>query len=301
MTVVCLWLNNSYGRSRITAISDTRATQKLSDGSLKLLTEHTNKLFRLRVRAHDGNSFDHDTGSWQNPYFETEIGLGFSGYCFEALSIIAYFSRALEELADVSVNQVRARPSERGIAELLGRIVIKYFSSHNNKEERTVSFIIFGYSAINGEPWAFCVKHSNAIGVNIIPLSLDVNDVHIIGSATSSTSVDQRIEQIRKMIRRHKEDLKQQDIQDGRFIFDLEFSRHESADKKSIEEEVLAIAESVDVKDVGGVIQKMEAYNINGKTLIAFSRDRTSDLLDGLPMVGDQLGYLPVLEKMGRR
>ncbi len=37
-------------------------------------------------------------GAWRNPYFETEVGIAFAGYCFEALTIIAHITRCLEEI-----------------------------------------------------------------------------------------------------------------------------------------------------------------------------------------------------------
>ena len=51
--------------------------------------------------------FDADTVTLQNPYYETEIGIGFAGYCLEALTIIALFSRVMEQLVDVAEEGTR--------------------------------------------------------------------------------------------------------------------------------------------------------------------------------------------------
>jgi hypothetical protein len=97
VTLVCCWLDNSYGRYRITAVADSRAAE-FRDNEWHPHSEQTVKLFRVPVNCYRANDFVYETASWQNPYFQTEVALGFAGYCFEAMTIISLFSRAMEQL-----------------------------------------------------------------------------------------------------------------------------------------------------------------------------------------------------------
>jgi hypothetical protein len=298
MTVVCCWLNNSYGQSRITAIADTRATQRWTDGTYKVLTETTSKLFRVRVRCHDLNGLDLSTGGWTNPYYETEIGIGFAGYCFEAQSIIALVTRALEDLAATDGNQTKPHPA--GIVGLAAKVVERFFAGHTNSREQEVDFLIFGYSPLNNLPWLWHVSHRPGAGVTKKELPLGPDDFHVIGSITSSSNFVSSLEELRGRISSHKKGLQGQSGPDGAFELDLEVARHEAADKKAIEEEALSKIESEFAHDVGGVLQKMEAYEVGGATAVTFTRDDQSYVLDRLPMVGANLGYIPIGERMGR-
>jgi hypothetical protein len=51
MTIICCWLDESYGRSRLTAIADARAAYKDEKDEWKPLTETTTKLFALEEGA----------------------------------------------------------------------------------------------------------------------------------------------------------------------------------------------------------------------------------------------------------
>jgi hypothetical protein len=298
MTLVCCWLDYSFGRARITAIADTRACLRLATGAYQPLSETTTKLFRLRVHCHDLASLDPDTGTWARPYYTTQIGLGFAGYCFEALSIIALVRQTLEELV---TEGGRPRPTAQGLVELIAEVTKRFFENHTNPDEQEVDFLVFGYASGDRKPWLRQVSHRGGKGVTISELSLGPDDLHVIGSVSSNTNYVQAIAKLRRQINRHRSGLKLQPGADGMFDYELEQARHVSAEKKSIEEEAIAKVESAFARDVGGVLQKLEAYEAGGSTVVAFSRDDRPYALNHLTMVGPGLGFVPIGERMGRR
>src|ERR1700688_4456182 len=98
MTIVCCWLDNSYSRKRITAIADARASSSSSKTESTTLNDNTTKLFPTVVNCYALDNLDFQTSTWKDPYFSTEIGLGFAGSCYEALSIIALYQRCVSQL-----------------------------------------------------------------------------------------------------------------------------------------------------------------------------------------------------------
>src|SRR5208282_5914209 len=111
MTIVCSWLDDSYGRSRITAVADARVCTE-SAGRWVPLNDTTSKLFRIPVAC--CAEFDCSSGTWVNPYYTTELGLGFAGYCLEAMSIVALYRQVVERLAVVDPEgTARPKPEPR--------------------------------------------------------------------------------------------------------------------------------------------------------------------------------------------
>src|SRR5262245_37154093 len=123
MTIVCCWFDRSFGRNRITAIADARAARKVNERWVPL-AETTVKLFKADVKCHAMTDQNFSVeGPWTNPYYRTEIGIGFAGYCFEALSIIALLSQCLEQLAFDGND--RPRPGPDGIVNFAKEIVVR--------------------------------------------------------------------------------------------------------------------------------------------------------------------------------
>lgn len=299
MTVVCCWLNNSYGRTRITALADTRATVRLQSGEYRPLDECTVKLFRVRVRCHALDDLDLDTGSWSAPYYETEIGIGFAGFCFEALTVIALITRAIEDV--VASENGSPKPTPEGIARLAKAVVERYFRQHGNPKSQSVELFLFGFSAVDRRPWLWKIVHQ-AGGTTDTQLPLGAADFHVIGNINTSTDYLKRVDELRGRIDKHKNDLRERGGEDAAFEFHLEKERHASADSRAIEDETLMKMESEFAQGVGGVLQKMEAFEIGGSTVIGFTRDDRAYILDQLPTVGQPgLGYIPIVQKMGRR
>jgi hypothetical protein len=57
-----------------------------------------------------------------------------------------------------------------------------------------------------------------------------------------------------------------------------------------------------ELKSVGGLPQKIEAFEVGGHTVVAFSRGTGDSVLSGLPCVGpDGLRYVSVVEMLGRQ
>ena len=303
MTIVCCWFDESSGRKRITAIADARAATQAPGGSWVPLSDTTVKLFRASVKCHSMDSFQKEAGSWANPYFQTEIGIGFAGYCFEALTVIALLSRTLEQL--VQDGRGEPDPEPLGILNLAREIMERYFASHTNLAHQVVEILIFGFSPSTLEPW--CGKVEKKPGKPSIMRDftqpMKSNDFLAIGDIAKETSFRASVEKLRRRISRHREDIAPGSGEDARFEYDVEVSRHYLADKKIIEDLTLEKLESEFSTTVGGVLQKVEVYpTAGGAAVVSFCRDDQDFLLNGLPHVTPaSLGYVPIGEKMGRK
>lgn len=296
MTLVCCWLNESYGRTRITAIADARASFQRPDGSYEIISDATSKLLRLRVRCHHLNALNHETGAWLGPYYETEIAIGFCGQILEAWSIITLFAQSLEQL--VAPNGGAAKPDDELLAGLLAEICQRFFHQHGRPVEQRVEFLMFGYSPTDRTPWLWSVSHTRNGGVKQSELILGPSEFHYIGAAGPELS--KKVNELRGRIEKHRNRLRRGAGPDSIFEWDLESERHLAADKKIIEAEVLKWFGD-ELESIGGVPQKLEAFEADGQTVVAFSRGGADSVLDGLPSAGaDGLRYVSVVERLGR-
>lgn len=274
-------------------MADTRSAEFRS-GDWHPRSEQTVKLFRIPVRCHRLDDLDAATGSWRNPYYRTELGIGFAGYCFEAMTIITLFARAMEQL--VSRNG-EPRPDPGGMSEMLKRIVSDYFAGHTNREAQRVQFLLFGFA---GRPWIARVSYSpgGPLDATAVEPLLD-GRVHAIGDA-GNASFTASIEETLQRITRHAQDLRLGSGPDAAFDHDLEQARHRDAAKKVVEENVLAKIENEFSRTVGGYLQKLEVYPVGDGAAVAYTRESRSDILNNLPTAAADLGYVPVDEPMGR-
>jgi hypothetical protein len=300
MTVVCCWLDDSYGRRRVTAIADSRAATKDENDKWIPANEVTTKLYRLRVTCYPMSGLDTMNGTWVNPYYSTEIGIGFSGHCFEAMSIIALYQRCVEQL--VAVGDVLTKPEPAKLIQVLIEITKRWFSGHRIPDDRDVEFLLFGFSPVDGEPWAGKVVRLNGKAPSFVEFSspLDSQSVYSVGDVGQQKVLTDALAKIRKRIQKHAEAVRKGEGAEDRDARELEVARHSSADKKSVEQLVLDEMNKEFNPTVGGVLHKIEVIACaDNRGLVTFSRNDQQHILDGLPEVGNQLGYLPMGERMG--
>ncbi|CAA2141963.1 hypothetical protein [Hyphomicrobium sp. ghe19] len=295
MTLVFCWLDRSFSRNCITSIADTRSAYQDGAGEWQLLNETTTKLFGLGVKCHtfDGLGLEHYRAP--DPYFETEIGFAFAGYCFEALSIIALMRRCLSRLVQMDGN-TEVRPTPEGYARLLDTIGTRYFASHRRREHHLVSFLMSGFS--DQKPWVVEWSYRPQEGARhqvFDPITTD--NFFAIGDAGKHKKTQETIDAMRKAISRHRSGLVKRfkEIDERK----LEDARHVDAEKRLIERTALESLDDEFKQTVGGVLQKMEVKPMGDKAFVDFCKDDEADILDGLPMVGSNLGYIPLNESMG--
>ena len=303
MTIVCCWLDESYSRRRITAIADARAAVQDTMGNWSPLSDTTIKLFRISVKCHSMESFQAEVATWVEPHFQTEVGIGFAGYCFEALTVIALLSRALEQLVDT--NGTKSRPEPEGVVNLAREIMERYFNGHANSAQHAVQLLIFGFSPSTSEPWCGKIerKPNQTTVVSCLVRPMTTESFCAIGDVAKQNQFRTQVNDLRRRIARHRDDLKPGTEDDAAFNHALEVAHHHSADKKIVEDLTLNKLDDQFITTVGGVLQKIEVYETgNGGAIVSFSRDDQPFLLDGLPNVsGDGLSYVPIGEKMGRK
>jgi hypothetical protein len=299
MTIMCCWFNQSYSLDRLTGIADERAAVEEKRDVWKPLTETAVKLFRLTANCHALSCLYPEVGGWRKPYYHTEIGIGFAGYCFEALTIIALLSRVLDQL--VADADDEPKPEPEGILNLAREITERYFAGHKNPDTQHVEFLIFGFSPRNGEPWVGKLVHNPKRPIELkFKQPVGPEDFFVIGDPQVKKTFQERVDAIRKRIAKRATDIEVGEGEDAQFDADRESGRLLAADRKAIENEVLAKIDDEFVHTVGGILQKIEVYRLDGdRGEVSYSRDDHPHLLDVLPCVGANLGYIPIGEKMG--
>jgi hypothetical protein len=297
MTVICCWFDQSYGRKRITAIADSRAARKIN-GKWVSLQESTLKILRIRVACHHIDSFDSATGSWTQPYAETQVGLCFAGYCFEALSIAGLFQRCVEQLV-VNVTD-SATPEPSRLAELLREITERYFQTHSNREEQYVSFLLFGFSQGDGEPWVAKITHTPTELARLAQWESPLKPHSLFTAGDVGQEIAAHVQDARDRIGKHAAGLDQKKFPEY-FAYELEMARHYAVDKKYVEDVTLEKVDSAFRETVGGVLQKAELFCLErNSAVLAFCHDDKHHLLDGLPEVAPNMTFASVVERMGR-
>lgn len=299
MTLVCVRLEESFGVPRITALADTRASFRRTDGSFKTVSDTTTKLFALPVRCYPLDAITPVVGAWTDPYFETTLGLGFAGSCLEALTVIAHISRSLSAL--VAPNGDQPVPTRDGLFNLIAELCEAYFRSHSGDGDPLVLLLVFGFE--RERPWIGKITWDKSKGRNS-SLAWATNDTLV--TIGQDTLFQQRARDWRTRIQTHRQRVSGNPIPatpDAAFNRELEVARHGLAERKSTEEEVLREIESKFAEGIGGVLQRLELAVDQGHVIAGFTQDDRS-YLDGAShsvAPGALLGPIPIVEKMGRR
>lgn len=301
MTIVCCWLDESYGRRRLTAIADARAATKDATGKWHPLSETTTKLFKVTARCYTMDTFSAEIATWRDPYYQTEIAICFAGYCFEAQSIISLLSRCLEQL--VTEETLHPKPEPLKIVEVVREIMARYFKGHSLRAQQFVELLMFGFCPTTGEPWVGIVRNMGGTEPSAAEFNQPVlpDDFFAIGDVAANKSFRSKVDDLRQRIGRHARGLKTGDGEDAKFEHAVERERHKSAGTKIVEELTLEKLDDDFSSTVGGVLQKMELYQVGDTGVASFSRDDRPHILDGLPSVsGVGLVYIPIGETMGK-
>ena len=292
--------DESDGLKRITAIADARAAVEKSKGLWEPLSDRTVKLFAVDVRCHNiENGLDTSCGgAWVNPYYKTQIGIAFAGYCFEALTIIAIVSRYLASLA---TEGAQSRPQGQSIARFISEIVSRYLESHKRPEHQSVQFLVFGFEPGTDRAWLSEIKYSkgNKIKDEFHADPGKEGELFVIGDADICEEIAGQ--RILKDIRKRAARLKEGSGPDAAFEFDVEMARMDNAEKKAVEEIVLKKINSQYSMTVGGNLQKLEIHTSGESSIASFTDDRNFDFSAGLPPLnGDGLQYISLVQFMGR-
>jgi len=293
MTLVCVRWDNSFGYPRLTALADTRASIPLTDGSRKTVSDTTVKLFAVPVRCFNIENLTPIIGALRDPYFETRIGIGFSGSCFEALTVIAIVTQMVSTLTTESDSE--PRPCGEGIVNLVERIVGEYFEAHSGDGKPLLYLIIFGFDG--DRPWIGKVTWTRAEGLKRDFCSADNDTFEAVGE---TAAFETKLDELRDRVRRHKDRLKPSTPY---LQLDLEQARHDLAEKRATEEGVIEEIESAFVQGIGGVLQRLELGLHGGRVVAGFTQD-DRPYLDrcrvSVSGTSQLLGPVSIVENMGR-
>ncbi len=298
MTLLCVRLENSFGVPRITALADTRATIRREDGSYKVLSDTTAKLFAIPIRCHALDNCEPVIGNWSNPYFETTIGLGFSGSCFEALTIIAHLREKLSGL--VAPDGGFPKPTGQGLTNFVAQLCGSYFGKHSGDGKPDLFLLVFGFEDDN--PWIGRVEWTPEAKLSSKFDWANDGTLEVIGQGHV---FKQYAADWRKRIEKHRQRLSEKPVSttaDGHFERDLELSRHYVAERKSTEQEMLDQIDSEFACSIGGVLQRLELAVRNETVVAGFTRDDRVYLDGGRCSATSEhlLTSIPIVEVMGR-
>jgi len=148
MTIVACWLDKSFGVTSLSALADARASEEIS-GKWYTHSDNTIKLFAIEVRCFQLDSLS-AVRAHIDPYFETTIGLGFAGHCFEALTIIAHLQRAMGVLCPT--DRLAVLPEHDGLLNLAAVIAERYMRDHAYGSIRSFEMLLFGWDGPD-LPW----------------------------------------------------------------------------------------------------------------------------------------------------
>jgi hypothetical protein len=238
-------------------------------------------------------------GAWTDPYFETTIGLGFSGSCFEALTVIAHVSRSLSSLA--AINGDHPPPTGEGLVNLITKFCQNYFSSHSGDGDPLVLLIVFGFD--DDKPWIGRIAWDRANGINSSFVWASDDTLEAIGQ---DALFQQRANDWRGRIQEHRRKVSEKPVPanaDDIFERDLEIARHDVAERKSTEQEMLGQIDSEFSDSIGGILQRLELAVLGRRVVAGFTRDDRPHLDGATYSVapGTLLGPVPIVEKMGRQ
>lgn len=299
MTLVCVRLEKSFNVPRITALADTRSSIRRPDGSFKTLSDTTQKLFAIPVRCYAADSLMPVVGAWVDPYFETTIGMGFSGSCFEALTIVAHVSQSLSSL--VAPNGDLPAPTGEGLVNLVARLCESYFTNHSGDGNPLVLFLCFGFD--DDKPWVGRVTWDKASGIKS---SFEWATDETLETIGQDSLFEQRAADWRERIQKHKRKVSGKlatatadDISER----ELQIAQHDVAERKATEEEILSEIDSDFAASIGGVLQRLELARSGRRVVAGFTRDDRPYLDAASYSVAPRtlLGPIPIVEKMGRQ
>jgi hypothetical protein len=299
MTTVYCWLDKSLSRERIAAVADSRISEQTSKDVWRPLHEETIKLFRVPVRCYSMDTFDCRTGSWNAPYFETEVGVAFAGDCFEAISVLNAFGRAAAQL--VVDGEDRPCPSPNGLYGLLKEAGDKWLSAYKRPTAK-VQFLLLGYSAEDGAPWVgkLLWPYVNGSTGNQLENPLHPSSLFFIG-AEGSPGGSAQAQRIRESLLSRAEKLNAAELRKAGFEPDMEQAKALNADRMKLEDDVASLLMSDKHATVGGVMQKMEVFAQPGnRAVISFSRD-DAQYADLNTKVAPGLAYVSVSSVMGTK
>jgi hypothetical protein len=236
-------------------------------------------------------------GSWTDPYYVTQIGIAFAGYCFEALTVVAIVSRYLASLATEGPPSM---PQPSDIARFIAEIVARYLKSHNEPAHQTVQFLVFGFTPDTDRPWSAELKYRKGKKVKdeFHPDFGLEGELFVIGDADICHDIGGQ--RILKDIRKHDARLKEGTGADAAFKYELEKARMNIAEKKAIEQMVLNKINSRYSRTVGGNLQKLEIHVAGDRAVSSFTDDRNFEFSEGLPILNSEgLQYVSLVQAMG--
>lgn len=292
MTAIVCFLDRSDGRSRITALSDSRASRVLN-GQWHTITDDLTKIFRVRLACHALQSFDTSTGAFRDAYYATDLGLCFAGYCLEAMTVVSQFIKCVERLVDASDNGAQPIPNPDRLLVLLRDLCSEFFRTHAFPKEQDLELILYGYTD-DGVAWAGKVSHYAATGAKYELVKLDEGSVVVAGDCPSLEKVCMRF--ARRISKRL-----------GRLPITLAGearAREEAmlyrAKRKYLENKIKKEIASHYAPTVGGRLHKSELFFMGRTASLTFTGDASeSALLDRIFGEYEHLRYMPVNQATG--
>lgn len=279
---------------RLSAVADSRATRKLPWGALEVVTEHTPKLFAAPVRCFDPSALNLTNSVWTNPYYETVVGLGYTGNCFEALAVVAHIQRCFSQL--VADDKTSPLPDSGLLAELAGELLDRFINAHKDKAKLTVRFVMFGWTP-DREPWI--AKFGWCKGAKDTPVFTAATRAKFIAIGTDPGAARAAAALQRSTANKHKRSTGPKD-----FDAELQVALEHLAVSDTVEQAVNSYLKTPHWASIGGRLEKLEIFPGDGDpcaSYAAFTHDYDAPYWNGLSPVSKASGlrYVPTAVNRG--
>jgi hypothetical protein len=296
MTLICVRLDQSYSTPRLTALADSRASVRRPNKTYQTVSDTTVKLFAIPIRCHEGNCLTPVIGSWRNPYFSTVIGLGYSGSCFPALTIVEQIRTSLATL--FCPDGDRPLPTPEGLHQLVARITESYFRAYKGTDSPGVWIVVFGLD--QRRPWIGTVSWNEGE----LNARFEWAGTETLVCIGQTGVFEQYVRELRSKIERHKAGLqsKRRPPADDGFDYSKQIAAHDLADAKYVEEQMLRKIEAEVIASIGGVLQRLE-LGLDGDEVVAGLTQDDRPYLEGASCsVGGGANLAPavIVQRMGR-
>lgn len=292
MTAIVCFLDRSDGSSRITALSDSRSSRELG-GQRYTISDDLTKIFRVRLSCHEIWGFDAVTGAFKDPYYTTELGLCFAGYCLEAMTVVSQFTKCVERLVDAAESGAQPLPNPDRLLVLLRDLCSEFFRAHAFPKEQDLELILFGYTNV-GAAWAGKVTHYAATGANYELVTLDEGSVVVAGDCPGIAK------DCKRFARRISKRLGRLPISLAGEAKEREEAMLYRSKRKYLENKIKKEIASNNAPTVGGRLHKSELFFMGRTASLTFTGDASeSALLDRLFGEYEGLRYMPVNQPTG--
>jgi hypothetical protein len=266
VTLVLCWYDDGLCPNRIVMVADARAS--LEKGAITY-TDDAVKLFELGICFRTLPLLPTEDEGWPQ-YFATKFVIGYSGDCFESMTIVAwpqrYCRRLLSKPTCTSAEGHRDRASFEDLAGAVRAATTAFRRRRKYKMEGRIQFLLAGYCPVKALPHAAIIecgaKNDDAELTHLSQLVSGqpwmIGDIH--------RSAKEATERLQARIQKARLDFDKK--AHGQIDADVETARRGHVQGKQLEEMVLTAVGDEFRLTIGGPVDKLELVLKEGRGVL---------------------------------